>query len=202
MTMLACTPTTTGPSWLWVISVLSLCLGVAALIWQALTWWQDRRPRVLIEQVGDSRTDLARVPVCAPLYTVNVAIINQSPRTPMVIIGMRLDAEWDHGIQLASDPREDPRQEDSPQRDVYTLSGANESLLRCSVINHRLYAEGSLGVGGVIKGTVIGWGQRPIPGKYPHGKEVKIEFSVQDQNKKWHQESVSVWICRPQHGQA
>lgn len=113
-------------------------------MWQSLTWWQDRRPKVLIEWCGSSITDRARVTDGGTRYTVNVAIINQSPRTPKVILGMALDAPWDRKIEILSDPRDDV-----PPKQHYRLN-QSEKLPRERVINHGLYEEGRLDVGGVM----------------------------------------------------
>lgn len=83
-----------APSWLWVISVLSLALAALSLVSQVVMWWRDRHPRILIRQVGSSITDRVRRTDQGTIYTADIAIINQSPRTAAVVCRLILKLPW------------------------------------------------------------------------------------------------------------
>jgi len=178
-----------GPPWLWVLSILSLFLGAISLVWQSFTWWQDRRVRILIRQVGTSVTDTARqIPNVGTVYTVDVAIVNQSPRTPAVVCGLLLKPPWeDNTFNLLPDPRES-----YPSGEIYVVGGNVERYPRQDVINHRVYEEGRLEVGGVIRGTLLARGPAPIPRSYCNGVSVEFTVSVRDQNNRWHKAQVEL----------
>ena len=164
------------------IAVLALLVSLAILIWQVITWYMDRRGSILVIQQGSDITNLIfHLPGDMTGITLDVAVINNSHRSNVIIRHYDLELPWnDPQFDWLPDPK-------GVQKDnAYTFAGGWPSYPRDRVLNHRTYAQGTLEPGDVVQGVLVGCGPASIPDDIRGRDDVAMTLAVYDQNGKRH----------------
>ena len=128
--------------------------------------WADYQP--LIIRTGDESTALVfDTSGGSAAYAIWVQFV---ARRSMTLLDCQITSQWDDQVVLASsfDDRE------------FCKHGAMEFPQR-QVLNSRLENGLQLRRGQVIEGMILDWGQRPIPGAYPHLAPVSCTLAFYDQ---------------------
>jgi hypothetical protein len=176
---------------------LALLLSVISL---SLHWyfsWSERRHCLLIfqryedivnrvEQWGDGMTH----------FVFYVSIINNSLRTPVIILGYDLELQWKDD---QFDWLLDPASYDPPLK-AYRFPGEEVSYPREEVINDHVYGQGRLAPGDVIEGALLARGYAPIPADYRNGQTISMRFSVIDQDRRRHSTELLFRVSKMPYG--
>ena len=115
-------------------------------------------------------------------YAIWVQLVAQSPIT---LLGCGITSQLDDQIVLAS----------FPENSQFGKHGAMEFPKR-EVLNSRLENRLPLRSDQVIEGTILAWGQRPIPAAYWHGAQVPCTLAFYDQDGNKISRQVSVYADR------
>ena len=153
-----------------------IVIGLAALSWNVINAILERRPKIVVRQVGDSITDRAHTqPDGRVIYMLRVVIANESTKKPVVLASFHLLLPWkDEYLDLLPDPQELEESE-------YVIPGSSNSLWqypRDMILNHRVYTQGKLAPGDIIEGAVLFNGMEPIPADMPQGEEIEVKLKV------------------------
>jgi hypothetical protein len=172
---------------------LALLLSVFSVLLHWYFSWSERRRSLLIfqrhedfvnrvEQWGDGMTQVV-------FY---VSIINNSLRTPVIILGYDLGLQWkDDQFDWLPDPADF-----DPPLKAYKFPSEELGYTREEVINHRVFADGRLAPGDVIEGVLLARGYASIPSDYRHGQTIWMRFSAIDQNRKRHSKDLQFKVSK------
>jgi hypothetical protein len=131
-------------------------------------------------------------------FVFYVSIINNSLRTPVIILGYDLELEWkDDQFDWLPDPAEL-----DPPGKAYKFAGDAVSYPRDEVINHRVFGQGRLVPGEVLEGALLARGYGAIPANYRNGQTIPLKFSVVDQDYKRHSKELQFKIIKMPFGGA
>ena len=172
------------------IAITGVIFAFLSLGWQFYTWTQDRRRRIIIVQQGDRMTNTVfSVKNDHTAFVAQIAVINNSPRSALVIRGFELELLWnDPDFGWLNDPEES-------ERDSYYIPGTDGlTFPREMILNHRTYKEGGLQPGQTIQGLLLGYGGAPIPEDFNHLDFLTMKLSVLDQDGKQHSEKIHFQI--------
>lgn len=153
-----------------------IVLALAALSWNIYNAFAERRPKLVIRQIGDSITDRAHTrPDGRVIYMLRVSITNESTRKPVVLAHFSLGLPWkDEQLDLLPDPKEIDDSE-------YIIPGSTNNLWKYPrewILNHRINDQGKLGVGDNMSGALLFRGWEPIPQDLDHGSEIEVDLKV------------------------
>jgi hypothetical protein len=149
---------------------------LAALGWNVFNAILERRPKLLVRQIGDSITDRAHTrPDGRVIYMLRAVVVNESMKKPVVIAAYHLGLPWkDEYLDLLPDPEE-------IEKEDYIVPGSQNSIWRYPremILNHRVNSQGKLAPGEAIEGALLFNGMEPIPDDLPHGHEIEVELRV------------------------
>jgi hypothetical protein len=188
-------------SWLQQFQSLAAFAGFAISIvafgWHVYTWWSEQRRCLLIFQRHEDFVNrVEQWDQGLTCFVFYVSIINNSLRTPVVILGYDLELQWrDDQFDWLRDPAEF-----DPPSEAYRFAGGEVSYPRQDVINHRVYGLGRLAPGDVIEGALLAKGYAMIPADYRHDQTITMKFSVLDQDNKRHSRELDFKIHKMPFG--
>jgi hypothetical protein len=146
-----------GAAYTW---LKDIWLPVAALIWGVLAFWRQNRRKLSIRQVGSSITDrVTNFGDLQTLFSIEVAITNESPTANIVIAYYDLELPWK---ETELEPFFDPAELDHPTTH-YNKPGTSIQIPRENVLNHRRYQNGKLTPGDSLRGFFLAKGASLIP---------------------------------------
>jgi hypothetical protein len=153
-----------------------IVIGLAALGWNVFNAILERRPKLLVRQIGDSITDRAHTrPDGRVIYMLRAVVVNESMKKPVVIAAYHLGLPWkDEYLDLLPDPKE-------IEKENYIVPGSQNSIWRYPremILNHRVNSQGKLAPGEAIEGALLFNGMEPIPDDLPHGHEIEVDLRV------------------------
>jgi hypothetical protein len=153
-----------------------IVIGLSVLGWNVYDALAERRPKVVVRQIGDSITDRAHTrPDGRVIFMLRVAISNESTRKPVVLAHFQLLLPWkDEYLDLLPDPQILDRSE-------YVIPGSANSMWqypRDMILNHRVYSQGKLAPGDILEGALLFNGMEPIPADLPNGEEIEVKVKV------------------------
>jgi hypothetical protein len=125
-------------------------------------------------------------------FFFNIAIVNNSPKSTVVITDFYLELPWnDPQFRVLDDPKDLV-----PPKDYYSIPGTSERYPRDMVINHRRYSKGKLEPGDTIEGYLLGYGYAPIPQDIKTGSPIPMKLSVFDGQCKRHSTTLEVMVLK------
>lgn len=152
---------------------------------------ESERRRVIIEpEVGTGYNIIS--PVCkagGTVCIVHVSVVS-TLTAKITITGWNLEFPWsleDPFIWLP-DPKDMV-----PEKDCYVLPDSRK-LPREQVINHRVYVQGGLRRGTVIRGLLVGYSMSSIPKEFSQGGSVSLQLGFFDHTNRLHSQDVRVRV--------
>jgi hypothetical protein len=163
-----------------IIAVAALVVSLLGLGFSVYSWFWTVHRRLVLDQTGDSTTDVIFEGQHGTTYKLTAVVIHASKTTTVVIREFRVKLPWhDDFFELLDDPRLLV-----PPRDRYKFPGTQMEHARTDVINHWRNAEGVLPPGGTLEGLLLAYSPGSVPQDYRQQGEVRVEVGISDETGK------------------
>jgi hypothetical protein len=173
-----------------IIALFALVVSVVSLLFSLYSSHREHQSRLVLDQTGDSTTDVIVEWPGVTTYQLSVLAVNASPTATIVIREYCVKLPWqDESFTLLEDPTLLV-----PERDRYKFPRTDIDHPRGNVVNHKRNGDGVLRPGSVVQGLLLAWSADPVPAGYRHQKEVRVEVGISDETGKSYRHPFTMWM--------
>jgi hypothetical protein len=157
-----------------------------------LKLFQEPQNGLCIKQVGGIiESQIFEIESYGTGCILSVEIVNCASR-PIYLRDFEIELPWmDRPFCLLSDPRDSDETSQS-----YRFYGTKIEFARNTVLNWRAPSSTRFAKGKLVAALVLGQDPEPIPDHYRHGHTLEAKFSIVDQFRERHSESVILYVDR------